>query len=110
MDESATDDNFVHPDGIADNYPATDAAFEASVRTCTEADDDDDGTKCDAVWTMEANVAFADGTFGYSTTRSVTIKCTWDADGGITTGRGVALPQAFDAGTNLANFLKCEAE
>ena len=111
VDETATDDNFVHPDGIADNYPEG-AAFEDSVRKCTEDDggDDDDGTICDANWSMTADVAFADGTFGCETTRSVTIKCTWDADGGITTGRGVALPQDFAAATNLSNFLKCEAE
>ena len=112
VDETATDDNATHPDGLADNYPAG-GTFEASVRKCTEADggDDDDGTICDATWTREADVLFADGTFGCSTTRSVSIKCTWDADGGMADGRN-ALPQAaddFDGGGNLANFLKCEA-
>ena len=113
VDETATNDNATHPDGLADNYPAG-GTFEASVRKCTEADggDDDDGTICDAVWTREADVLFADGTFGCSTTRSVSIKCTWDADGGMADGRN-ALPQAaddFDGEGNLANFLKCEAK
>ena len=64
------------------------------VRECTEADggDDDDGTICDAVWTREAEVKFADGTFGCETTRTVSIKCTWDADGGMAKGRA-ALPR-----------------
>ena len=113
VNETATDDNATHPDGLADNYPAG-GIFEASVRKCTEADggDDDDGTICDAVWTREADVLFADGTFGCTTTRSVSIKCTWDADGGMADGRN-ALPQAasdFDGEGNLANFLKCEAK
>ena len=109
VDESAADDDLIHPDGKADNYAAD--GDQSDIRSCTEDDggDDDDGTICDAVWTREADVLFADGTFGCSTTRSVSIKCTWDADGGMADGRN-ALPQAFAADTNLANFLKCEAE
>ena len=108
VDESATDDNAVHPDGKADNYTGDD--FEDVVK-CSEADggDDDDGSICDATWTRDAEVLFADGTFGCTATRMVSIKCTWDADGGMADGRN-ALPQAFDPDTNLANFLKCEAE
>ena len=108
VDESAADDNAVHPDGNADNY--TGAAF-ADIRKCSEADggDDDDGSICDAVWTRDAEVLFADGTFGCTTTRTVSITCTWDADGGMADGRN-ALPQAFDPDTNLGNFLNCEAE
>ena len=109
VDESATNDNAVHPDGKADNYPA--GALFDDVRKCTEADggDDDDGSICDATWTRDAEVLFADGTFGCTATRMVSIKCTWDADGGMADGRN-ALPQAFDPDNNLGNFLKCEAE
>ena len=52
---------------------------------------------------------FADGTFDCSTTRMVTITCTWDADGGMAQGRN-ALPSDFTAGDNKDFFLKCEAE
>ena len=107
VDESATNDNAVHPDGKADNY--TGGTFE-DVRSCTEDDGgDDDGSICDATWTRDAEVLFADGTFGCTATRMVSIKCTWDADGGMADGRN-ALPQAFDPDTNLGNFLTCEAE
>ena len=102
-----------NPDGRADNYPA-DLAGADDFRKCSEDDggDDDDGTICDAVWTRDAEVLFADGTFGCTATRTVSIKCTWDADGGMAQGRN-ALPTAaadFDGDGNLANFLKCEAE
>ena len=109
VDETSTNDNAVHPDGKADNYPA--GALFDDVRKCTEADggDDDDGSICDATWTRDAEVTFADRTFGCSTTRMVSIKCTWDADGGMADGRN-ALPQAFDPDNNPGNFLKCEAE
>ena len=112
VDETATSDSAIHPDGRADNYP--EGALFDDVRKCTEDDggDDDDGTICDAVWTREAEVTFADGTFGCTTTRMVSIKCTWDADGGMADGRN-ALPNAandFDGDGNLDNFLMCEAK
>ena len=113
VDESATNDDAIHPDGKADNYAAD--GDQSDIRSCTEDDggDDDDGSICDAVWTRDAEVTFADGTFGCETTRMVSIKCTWDADGGMADGRN-ALPQAprdFNADTgNLGNFLKCEAK
>ena len=77
---------------------------------CSEDDggDDDDGSICDAEWTRDAEVLFADGTFACSTTRMVTVTCTWDADGGMAQGRN-ALPSAFTAGDKKF-FLKCEAE
>ena len=124
VDETAVAGN---PDGRADNYETrTDASGDdrasrsavdgaSDFYKCTEDDggDDDDGTMCDAVWTRDAEVTFADGTFGCTTTRMVSIKCTWDADGGMADGRN-ALP---DTDYNLAgedneykNFLKCEAE
>ena len=102
-----------NPDGMADNYLAT--GNQREHRKCTEDDggDDDDGTICDAVWTREADVLFADGTFGCTATRSVTITCTWDADGGMATGRN-ALPgtdyNLAGADNEYDNFLKCEAE
>ena len=120
-----------HPDGLADNYQTggPDVTFtepgNADAQTaanwtvmagaddfyeCSENDggDDDDGSICDAEWTRDAEVTFADGTFGCSTTRMVTITCTWDADGGMAQGRN-ALPSAFTA-DDKDFFLKCEAE
>ena len=81
---------------------------------CSEDDggDDDDGSICDATWVRDAEVLFADGTFGCTTTRMVTITCEWDADGGMAQGRN-ALPDSFigaGATSNKSNFLKCEAE
>ncbi len=128
----SADATAAHPDGNADNYETggPDATFEeytttadntAANRTvsdahadffkCSESDggDDDDNTLCDAVeWNRDAEVMFADGTFGCSTTRDVSITCTWDADGGMAQGRN-ALPSEFIAGTNKGFFLKCEA-
>ena len=102
-----------HPDGKADNYPAGTAAF-SDFRECSEDDggDDDDGSICDAEWVRDAEVLFADGTFGCTTTRMVTITCEWDADGGMAQGRN-ALPDSFvgaGANSNKGFFLKCEAE
>ena len=124
-----------HPDGRADNYESTTFTLEVAgsfseptdraanttrnytvlpnrddVNKCDEGDggDDDDNTLCDAEWTRDAEVTFADGTFGCSTTRMVSITCTWDADGGMAQGRN-ALPSSFTAGDKKF-FLKCEAE
>ena len=112
------------PDGRADNYetpPENNGSNAQTDRTvitgaddfykCSEDDggDDDDGSICDAVWTKDVEVLFADGTFGCSATRMVTVTCTWDADGGMAQGRN-ALPDSFNAANNLANFLKCSAE
>ena len=119
-----------HPDGRADNYETAGSRTDVehsnneengnANRTvmsgaddfykCTEDDggDDDDNTICDAEWTRDAEVKFADGTFGCSTTRMVSITCTWDSDGSMAQGRN-ALPSAFTAGDKKF-FLKCEAE
>ncbi|MCY3746530.1 MAG: fibronectin type III domain-containing protein [Acidobacteria bacterium] len=108
------------PDGNADNYVnAADSVAFSDFRGCSEDDggDDADGSECDAEWVNEVEILFADGTFGCSTTRTVTVTCTWDADGGMAQGRN-ALPTAAvnfdndpDDGTNnLGHFLKCEAE
>ena len=105
-----------NPDGIADNYLDTDGdpiLGADDYYKCSEADggDDDDGTICDATWSTTEDVVFADGTFGCTATRPVTVTCTWDADGGMAQGRN-ALPTAFDGDdpANLKFFLKCEAE
>ena len=70
-----------NPDGIADNTTAD----QSDVRKCTEADggDDADGTICDASWSETFSVLFADGLYGCTTTREVTISCEWDASGEI---------------------------
>ncbi len=108
-----------NPDGNADNYvdDADSVAF-SDFRGCSEDDggDDADGSECDAEWENDVTILFADGTFGCSTTRDVTITCTWDADGGMAQGRN-ALPDAADLDSdpantdnNRANFIKCTAK
>ena len=102
-----------NPDGMADNYPEGLAGAD-DFRSCGEDDggDDADGSECDAEWVNDVTVTFADGTFGCSTTRDVTITCMWDADGGMAQGRN-ALPDSFvgqGTDSNLANFLKCTAK
>ena len=104
-----------HPDGNADNYVnAADSVAFSDFRGCSEDDggDDADGSECDAEWENEVTILFADGTFGCSTTRDITVTCTWDADGGMAQGRN-ALPDSFIGQgdtSNLANFLKCTAK
>ena len=102
-----------NPDGMADNYPAALAGAD-DFRACSEDDggDDADGSECDAEWEIDVEILFADGTFGCTTTREITVSCTWDADGGMAQGRN-ALPDAFDGeGTdsNKGHFLKCSAK
>ncbi len=108
-----------NPDGNADNYvDAADSVVFSDFRGCGEDDggDDADGSECDAEWVHDVSILFADGTFGCSTTRDITVTCEWDADGGMAQGRN-ALPEAADldsAATNTdnnrANFLKCTAK
>ena len=120
-----------HPDGNADNYESviTDAGLTQNNRAvidgaddfykCSEddggddpgADSDDPNSICDADWVNDVTITFADGTFGCTTTRDVTITCTWDADGGMAQGRN-ALPDSFIGqgdNSNLGHFLKCTA-
>ena len=67
------DDQEPEPDGMADNYQG---------RAAEKCDPDDGGKDaCDAEWSEDFEVLFADGIFGCSTTRSVTISCEWDAQG-----------------------------
>ena len=89
-----------NPDGKADNYAASDDAYG-----CT---DDDGGDGCDARWEETFDVLFADGAFGCTTTRSVTISCEWDAQGELGQGRGAAANE-FNA-ENAGNFAKCTAK
>ena len=94
-----------HPDGMADNYAGEN---DDDFRKCSEADggDDDDGSICDSTWSFSEDVAFADGTFGCTTKRTLSIECTWDADGGMAIGRN-ALPTSF-ASPDIKNFLSCK--
>ena len=129
-----------HPDGNADNYESLDPSATVTHGTfgevttsgannlnnrtvmagaddfyrCSEDDggDDDDGSICDAEWVNPVTITFADGTFGCSTARDVTVTCTWDADGGMAQGRN-ALPSEFSASgadENKDFFLSCVAE
>ena len=83
---------------------------------CTEDDGGDDpgegssepNTICDAEWVRDATVTFADGTFGCTAERDITVTCTWDSDGSMAQGRN-ALPSAFTAGDKKF-FLKCTAD
>ena len=86
-----------NPDGKADNYAADDDAYACS--------DDDGGDGCDAKWEETFDVLFADGIFGCSETRSVTISCEWDAQGGLEQGRSAASSE-FNA-ANVDSFAKC---
>ncbi|MYE44334.1 MAG: hypothetical protein F4X79_09975 [Acidobacteria bacterium] len=72
---TAADERIVpgNSDGKADNYVAADDA-----NACT---DDDGGDGCDAKWSEDYEVLFADGLFGCTTKRMVTISCEWDANG-----------------------------
>ena len=127
-----------HPDGRADNYEAVknadEAAYDGATNNlssrannrgaisgagdfykCGEGDsgddDADDNTLCDAEWSYDAEILFASGTFGCTTTRMVTITCEWDASGEMSVGRNRA-PNHFIAlgdDKNIGNFLKCEA-
>ena len=75
------------------------------------ADSDDPNSICDAEWVNDVTITFADGTFGCTTTRDVTITCMWDADGGMAQGRN-ALPDSFIGqgdDSNLGHFLECKA-
>ena len=104
-----------HPDGNADNYVnAADSVAFSDFRSCSEDDggDDADGSECDAEWEADFDILFADGTFGCSTTRTITVSCSWDADGGMAQGRN-ALPDGFvgqGENSNYANFMKCSAK
>ena len=77
-------------------------------------DDADDNTLCDAEWEYDAEILFASGTFGCTTTRMVTVTCEWDASGEMSVGRNRAPNhfRAMDVGTdaaNAGNFIKCTA-
>ncbi len=104
---STTSENNGHNRTVMDN---ADDFYE-----CTEddggddpgADSSDPNTICDAEWVRDATITFADGTFGCSTTRDVTITCNWDSDGSMAQGRN-ALPSTFSA-ANKKFFLECTA-
>ena len=67
------DDQEPEPDGMADNYQG---------RKAEKCDPDDGGEDaCDAEWSRDFEVLFADGLFGCTTTRTVTVSCVWDAQG-----------------------------
>ena len=124
-----------NPDGRADNYENVTNVDEAvtgrglsgrannrsaitgagDFYKCSEDDggddDADDNTLCDAEWSYDAEILFASGTFGCTTTRMVTVTCEWDASGEMSVGRNRA-PNHFIAtgdNKNIGNFLKCEA-
>ena len=104
-------------DGKADNYASTDDAHG-----CT---DDDGGDGCDAMWSADYEVLFADGLFGCTEKRMVSISCEWDANGEMGRyraddhaslvssgpGVGVNLAQAETGGNRTAGwigaFAKC---
>ena len=69
-DGDAPGNDKMNPDGKADNYGA-------DAKACSDAD----GDGCDAEWSETYDVLFADGVFGCTTERSLTITCEWDAQG-----------------------------
>ena len=104
-DAHCGDGQEAEPDGKADNYQGRKA----------EACDPDDGggdEVCDAAFSMDYDVTFADGTFGCSTTRSVTVTCEWDAQGEISsnppdTASGDLTAANPTGRANINNFAKC---
>ena len=93
------------PDGKADNYQGREA------ETC-DPDDGGGDEVCDAAWSMDYDVTFADGTFGCSTKRSVTVSCEWDAQGQISsnppdTANGDLTAEAPTGRANINNFARC---
>ena len=74
--------------------------------------DDADGTTCDASWSETFDVLFADGLYGCTTTRAVTISCTWDASGEI--GNALRTTDALDdrqlQQNTIGRFAKCTAK
>ena len=104
--DTCAEDQDVEPDGMADNYHGRRAA------KCDPDDGGDDA--CDAMWSMDFDVTFADGTFGCSTKRTVTISCEWDAQGQMRSNPpdtdSSALGADDSAGnSNIGNFAKCTA-
>ena len=86
----------LNPDGSADNYGG-------DARPCSDAD----GEGCDAEWSDDYEVLFADGIFGCTTTRSLSISCEWDAQGGLGnyTRDGPRPPVSASTGTALIGAL-----
>lgn len=107
VNEATTPGN---PDGKADNTTAD----QSDVQACTEADggDDADGTICDASWSETFDVLFASGTYGCTTTRSVTISCEWDASGEInqTLRASDSLDSVSLQQNRIGLFAKCTAK
>ena len=68
----------------------------------------DDG--CDAAIDMTFDVLFGSGTYGCTTTRTVTVSCTWDAQGNVNDLGDSPTAADFNelTGTDIANFVKCE--
>ena len=98
----STDDEEVGPDGMADNYQG---------RAAEKCDPDDGGEDaCDAVWSQDFEVSFADGIFGCTTTRPVTINCEWDAQGLLKSNPPDTPNPILTASGNMDNFAKCTAE
>ena len=91
------------PDGKADNYAAGDDA-----RACSDMDNGEDDEICDAQWSETYDVLFADGTFGCSTTRSVTITCSWDAQGQQANNPPDNPNGDLSAEGNIGNFARCK--
>ena len=86
---------------MADNYQG---------RNAEKCDPDDGGDDaCDAAWSEDYDILFADGTFGCTTTRMVTISCTWDAQGLMKSNPPDEANPDLTATGNIGNFAKCTA-
>ena len=68
----------------------------------------DDG--CDAEIDLTFDVLFGSGTYGCETSRSVTLSCTWDAQGNVNDEDESPTDATFTGltDTNIVNFVKCE--
>ena len=69
----------------------------------------DGDTACDAELVLNHDLLFVDGTFGCSTTRNVTITCTWNANHDIA-GDNTGASTAVFTGAEAVLGAKCEVE
>ena len=100
-DDETDGDDEGGPNNTADNM--TDA--QEDVAKCG-----DDG--CDATIEMDVEILFGSGTYGCTTTRTVAVSCTWDAQGNVNDEDESPTPLDDTFGgltdTNIENFVKCE--
>ena len=94
------------PDGMWDAGPNNNRPSGVGDDADVACSDDDGGDGCDAEWSYTADILFADGAFGCSTTKSLSFTCTWDADG-RSVPAGTLFPAVFRWQRKLLHQLRC---